>query len=1135
MQSDNRQSQDDALRRSEVLYRTLIECSPDTIMCFDRRYRHLFVSPAVSRVVELRPEQFLGRTHRELGFPEELCRFWEERIEEVFTSGQIRESEFEFEGLHGRVVFNWRLVPVPGPDGTVESVLSIARDITVHRRQEERFGVMAGLLDLTPVSVLVFDLAGNVLYANQRALEYSGYSREEIERANLEELCPLEDRPFIRETLKLLVEKGELSLELTARRKNGSTFPLMATAMIARWGDRPVILSISTDITERKQAEQALAEETVRRRILVEQSRDGIVVLDSDGKVYEANKRYAEMLGYTPEEVLQLHLWDWDTQWTREQLLEMIRQVGATGDYLETRHRRKDGTCYDVEISTNGAICGGRKLIFCVCRDISGRKRAEQALQESEQRFRQMFEHAPLPYQSLDAQGRIIEVNRAWLEELEYAREEVIGRWFGDFLTGDGPALFRERFPLFKARGEIHGAEFELKRKLGEPITVVFEGRIGRDLQGEFQQTHCVFSNITERKRAEVALREQREIMDYVIRHDPNAIAVYDNDLRYIFVSRRYLDDYEVNDRDVIGRHHYEVFPEMPQRWKEIHRRVLSGAIERSEDDRFERPDGSITHNRWECRPWYRADGSIGGMITYTEVTTERKRAEQALRESEQRFRSFVENAHDIIYSLSPDGIFTYVSPNWLEFVGEPAEQAIGRAFELYLHLEDVPSCREFLSTLRDSDQRQSSVEYRIRNKDGAWRRYTSNGSLLRNEAGEVTGYMGIARDITELRQAEARRIELERQLLQSQKLEAIGLLAGGVAHDLNNLLTPILANAEMLLYTHGMSGEDEDAVREIFKAGERARDLVRQLMAFGRKQTLEVKPLDLNLVVTEFSRLLQRTLREDIQLRLSLTPGLGMVLADRSQVEQVLMNLAVNAQDAMPRGGLLVVGTAAAEPGPERPVTAEVLLFVSDNGIGMDQPTSARIFEPFFTTKELGKGTGLGLATVYGIVRQHGGRIEVESRPGKGSTFRIHLPSAEPGREPEEEAELPPERLQGSGTILVAEDDQAVREVTRAILVSLGYRVIRAETPERGLAIAGDPGLSIDLLLTDVVMPGMSGKELYEHLRLIRPGLRVLYMSGYPSDVIARHGVLEQGVSYLQKPFTRQALAQKIRQVLEG
>jgi signal transduction histidine kinase len=398
------------------------------------------------------------------------------------------------------------------------------------------------------------------------------------------------------------------------------------------------------------------------------------------------------------------------------------------------------------------------------------------------------------------------------------------------------------------------------------------------------------------------------------------------------------------------------------------------------------------------------------------------------------------------------------------------------------------------------------------------------------------------ARALLEQRVAE-RSAELEaanRKLLQSQKLESIGLLSGGVAHDFNNLLTPIRGYAELVR----TSLREDDPLRtelaEIERAAERARELTQQLLAFSRKQIIEVKPVDLREIIRRAERILRRTIREDISIRLELAATPSIVRADAGQIELVLVNLSINAQDAMPEGGVLRIETVSfpvdesyaarhpgLSPGPH------VMLAVSDTGVGMDQPTMARIFEPFFTTKEVGKGTGLGLSTAYGIITQHGGSINVHSEKGHGSTFKILLPQLEgaeaaPPREPVDLV------LRGTETILVVEDNPMVRTLLGRLLPSLGYETLTAGGVEECLELVKTRTGSLHLLLTDVVMPTMNGRELYERVRLLRPELKVLFMSGYTTEVIGHHGVIEEGVHFLHKPFSRSALSIKIRAALE-
>ncbi len=393
-----------------------------------------------------------------------------------------------------------------------------------------------------------------------------------------------------------------------------------------------------------------------------------------------------------------------------------------------------------------------------------------------------------------------------------------------------------------------------------------------------------------------------------------------------------------------------------------------------------------------------------------------------------------------------------------------------------------------------------------------------------------------------ELRQEASGRRDAERQLRQAQKMEAVGRLAGGVAHDFNNLLTVICGYSETMLERLRAGDPLRSNVEEIRKAGERAASLTRQLLAFSRKQVLELKVLDLNAVVGSMQKMLDRLIGEDVHLVTDLDPKLGRVKADPGQLEQVIMNLAVNARDAMPRGGRLSIETQDAyldEAYAETHVGAEagpfVMLAMSDNGCGMDAETLNRIFEPFFTTKEIGVGTGLGLSTVFGIVKQSGGYISAYSEPGRGTSFKIYLPRVEEAAEAVAVSDSSAAVPKGSGTILLVEDEAVLRQLARDILTSSGYTVLQAPHGGEALLLCERHRGPIDLILTDVIMPHMNGRELYERLAARRPGTKVLYMSGYTGDAIAHQGVLDPGTAFIQKPFALRALLQKVREVLEG
>ncbi len=508
------------------------------------------------------------------------------------------------------------------------------------------------------------------------------------------------------------------------------------------------------------------------------------------------------------------------------------------------------------------------------------------------------------------------------------------------------------------------------------------------------------------------------------------------------------------------------------------------------------------------------------------------QRIRRDLTEREKLFTLISENAADMIAVVDTNGRRLYNSPAYQKVLGYSAEELKNVSGLEQIHPEDRPR------VIEAAEQAQSTgvgrrVEYRMRHKNGAWRTLESTASVIPNAQGEPEKLVIVNRDITERKQ-------LEQQLYLSQKLEAVGRLSGGVAHDFNNLLGVIIGYGEALQKCLGAEDPLRECVDEIYKAGQRAASLTRQLLAFSRQQVLEPKVLDLNAVVSDFEKMLQRLIGEDVRLTTALSPDLGRVKADPGQLEQVIMNLAVNARDAMPQGGTLTVETSNSELDEAHawrfPYVVPghyVMLAVSDTGCGMDAETQAHIFEPFFTTKEKGKGTGLGLATVYGVIKQSGGYIWVESEPGKGTTFRIYFPRVEEAIQATEEKMIPIERARGSQTVLLVEDEPSLRRLTCNLLKEVGYTVLEADSGTQAIEIARQYRDSIHLLLTDVVMPGMSGHVLAGHLVPLRPEMKVLYMSGYTDHAIAHRGVLEPGTMILRKPFTRDELTRKVDEVL--
>jgi PAS domain S-box-containing protein len=538
-----------------------------------------------------------------------------------------------------------------------------------------------------------------------------------------------------------------------------------------------------------------------------------------------------------------------------------------------------------------------------------------------------------------------------------------------------------------------------------------------------------------------------------------------------------------------------------------------------------------------------------GEVVTIYNDVTDQKNQEKALKESEKKYRLMAENMSDVITLMDLNLRFTYVSPSIKRLTGFSVEDA------LKFSIEDIippDSFQEILNIIKEEitaeangkqyPDRSRIIEYKQYKKDKTTVWVESNCRFLRDRDQKPSGFLIISRDITERKQAELEREKLQTQLLQAQKMESVGRLAGGVAHDFNNMLGVILGHTELAMLQTDEDHELYSDLKEIQTAAKRSADITKQLLAFARKEIISPKQLDLNDTVESMLTMLRRLIGEDIDLIWKPAAHLWPVKMDPSQIDQILANLCVNARDAIAGVGKLIIETerksfdqgycrehADFTPGDY------VLLAVSDNGCGMDKDILGNLFEPFFTTKEVGKGTGLGLATIYGIVKQNNGFINVYSEPGQGSTFKIYLPRLVADEDTDKAVPVKKAAAGGTETILLVEDEPTILRMTRMMLERKGYSVLSAATPTEAMEKAKNHSGSIDLLMSDVVMPEMNGRDLAEKIILLYPEIRLLFMSGYTADIIAHQGVLDNGVAFIQKPFSMADMTEKVRAVLDS
>ena len=739
----------------------------------------------------------------------------------------------------------------------------------------------------------------------------------------------------------------------------------------------------------------------------------------------------------------------------------------------------------------------------------------------SEQAYRRIVEAVPEGIWVVDPQGRTVFSNRRMAEILGVAFESMpeqscFGCVFPDELE-DAQRHFARTLG-----GDRRPFDFRLRRADGSPIWVSIACMPVHDDGGATTGLLGLFSDITERKQAEAALRESEERFRNMADTAPVMIWVTGQDKAFTFVNQPWLDFTGRTMEQELGTGWAaSVHPDDCARCYEAFCSAFDARRSFQLECRMRRRDGEYRSILCSGVPRFEPGGKFAGYIGSDIDVTDLQ--------SEARFRQLAENIDEVFWMLDLEREqVIYVSPAFEKVWGCSSAalyQNRGWLAES-VHAEDRDRFLEFLTRVKSEPAEES---YRVVHPDGSVRWIYDRAFLVCDPAGKPYRVAGIAEDVTDHR-------ELEEELRQAHKMEAIGRLAGGIAHDFNNLLTVIGGYSQMLFDSTRPEDPRRGKLEQVLGAANRASILTRQLLAFSRRQMIQPARIDLNHLLTNMEALLRRLIGEHIVVETALDPGLGRIQADPHQLEQVVLNLAANARDAMPNAGKLRIETSmvdAAEkesaPGSHRTVR----LRISDTGCGMDERTRERAFEPFFTTKGPGRGTGLGLSTVYGIVHQNQGTIHVSSEPGQGTTFDLYFP---PVPDVEAESERPASRvrkMEAAATVLVAEDEAGVRGLVRQTLEELGYTVLEATDGYKALQLVEERKGEIHLLLTDVIMPLMNGHELAKRMKSIRPQTKVLYMSGYTDDVLAFHGIAQPEIDFIQKPFTPSDLAGKVQMVL--
>jgi len=1140
-------------------FRTLVEHAPDGIFIASAHGRYLEVNAAGCEMLGYTRAEILGLSLTDVVAPDEGPRVAGEVAR--LRGGDAVKSEWRFRRKDGSIFWG----EVNGRQLADSRLLGYVRDISQHRRVEDDLRASQNFIEAiakaSPPVIYVFDLdEERLLYLNRSLVAELGYAESTSAIDRLEDFkafMPADDRARVEQVLlawRGLVDGQVREDEYQLRDAHGMVHWFLGReTAFTRGTDGAVrqILGTLYDISRRKHAEQSLANSRALLQSFVEHTPAAVAMLDHELRYVAVSRRWrqdyelgaGDLIGKSHYDVFPdiRAVPEWHAVYQRclagavERREEdpFVRANGRT-EWLrwEVRPWRDE----------HGAIGG----IIMFTEVVTDRKLTESRLRESETLLRGLVETSPIPMLvvTADADSRVLLMNRRFTEAFGYSPQDVmdVAAWW---LRAYPDAAYRDR-----VQASWNDALAEAERTGSHAITPVAaritcrDGSL-RDLEvhmGRFgNRALVVFTDLTERKHTEELLRRSEERYRLIVENQTEFIVKWLPDGTRTFVNDSYCRSFGVREQDCVGTSFLPLVA--PEHRDAIQRQTAAltpAAPEYTEEHLSLVRDGRCWQ-QWTNRGIFDAEGHLVEILSTGRDVSERKEAEEKLRQSQIHLLASQHIARVGSWEMDLQSLddLDHNPRRWSDECyrifgfasGDVA--ATARGFFDRIHPDDRDKVGDAARRVI-RDRSQYSIDYRILLAQGEERLLHEQAELVLNPAtGTPIKFIGTTQDVTD-------RVRLEEQLRQSQKMQAIGQLAGGVAHDFNNLLTVINGHAEMLLDHFAVGDPRRDELTPIRDAGQRAALLTRQLLLFSRKAVLEPRLLDCNFVVQQTSQMLRRLISEEIDISMVLSPSLGRVKADPSQIDQVIMNLSLNACDAMPRGGRLRVETRNvvydAEFCREHPEYAPgryAQIVVSDTGCGMSPQVKAHLFEPFFTTKGPGRGTGLGLATVYGIVEASGGFVTVTSDVGVGTTFNVFLPALDSAESSPVVETVDHSRLRGEETVLVVEDDPGVRAITTRTLAKYGYHVLQASDGPAALRLISDHE-TIDLLVTDVVMPEMTGRLLADTLLRSRPRCRVLFMSGYNEEMLADRAANGLAEAFIQKPFVPVALATKVREILD-